>query len=185
MLRAFGIGAIGALSVIGVTLGLGCGAVLGPAVCGTWRGYLAPESPVTVKSIERHEYYRARGLSAAYAGRSNPLRLSIPLVLTGVDLYDLRCAICHGPIGHGNGAAAAKLDAPPADLAGSVSNDALGDDFFFWTIAEGGDQFGSDMPPFKNDLSEQEIWVVIAYLRAAFEERNVGASETDGSTRRP
>ena len=40
------------------------------------------------------------------------------------------------------------------------------DSFMYWTIAEGGAQFGSAMPAFKDALSKDDIWAVIAYIQA-------------------
>ena len=36
----------------------------------------------------------------------------------------------------------------------------------YWTVAEGGAQFGSAMPAFKGTLSKGDIWAVIAYIQA-------------------
>jgi mono/diheme cytochrome c family protein len=36
----------------------------------------------------------------------------------------------------------------------------------YWTVAEGGAQFGTAMPAFKDGLSKDEIWAVIAYIQA-------------------
>jgi len=36
----------------------------------------------------------------------------------------------------------------------------------YWTIAEGGAQFGTAMPAFKNALSSDDIWAVTAYIQA-------------------
>jgi mono/diheme cytochrome c family protein len=52
-----------------------------------------------------------------------------------------------------------------------MGNPALKDDFFLWTISEGGAQFGSDMPAYKGVLREDQIWEMITYMRAAFEGR--------------
>jgi mono/diheme cytochrome c family protein len=38
--------------------------------------------------------------------------------------------------------------------------------YMYWTIAEGGRQFESDMPAFKGKLPKSDIWAVIAYVRA-------------------
>lgn len=176
MLRMVVAGAIGAFLVIVVTLSLGCGSFLGPAVCGPWRGPFADSTPVTIKSAARHAFFRKSGVPLPYRGRSNPFRPGIPLVLAGADLYDLRCAVCHGPMGLGNGTASGKLRQHPADLAGSVSSPDVADDFLLWTISDGGAQFGTDMPPFKHDLTEAEIWSIIGYMRAAFESREAKAT---------
>ena len=176
MLKMVAAGAIGALLVIAASLTLGCGAFLGPAVCGPWRGpFAVSTTPVTVKSPARHAYYQRSGVPLPYRGRTNPFRPGIPLVLAGADLYDLRCAVCHGPMGLGNGTASDKLRQRPADLAGSVSSPDVHDDFLLWTISEGGAQFGTDMPPFKHDLTEAEIWSIVGYMRAAFESREAKA----------
>jgi mono/diheme cytochrome c family protein len=47
-----------------------------------------------------------------------------------------------------------------ADADGSVGP------FMYWTIAEGGASFGTAVPAFKDALSNDEIWAVIAYLQA-------------------
>ena len=176
MLRAILAGAVGALLVIAVALTLGCGAFLGPAICGPWHGPFAASTPITVKSAARHAYYRRSGVPAPYAGRTDPFQPSIRFVLAGADLYDLRCAICHGPMGLGNGSASQRLQQRPADLAGSVSSPDVHDDFLLWTISEGGAQFGTDMPAFKHDLSEAEIWSIIGYMRATFEGQEAKAT---------
>jgi mono/diheme cytochrome c family protein len=36
----------------------------------------------------------------------------------------------------------------------------------YWTIAEGGEQFGTAMPAFQNALSRDDIWAVTAYIQA-------------------
>jgi len=80
-------------------------------------------------------------------------------------------------MGLGNGQASGKLRSPPADLSGSMSNPDTRDDFLFWTIAEGGTQFGTDMPAFKDpDLSDKQIWQIIGYMRAAFEGQEARAT---------
>jgi mono/diheme cytochrome c family protein len=37
-----------------------------------------------------------------------------------------------------------------------------------WTISDGGAQFGSEMPNFKDKLTQEEIWQIIAFMRAGF-----------------
>ena len=55
----------------------------------------------------------------------------------------------------------------PADLAwlaGAPKDKA--DPYIYWSIAEGGQAFASEMPAFKQTLSRQEIWALATYLRA-------------------
>jgi mono/diheme cytochrome c family protein len=42
------------------------------------------------------------------------------------------------------------------------------DPFMYWTIAEGGAEFGSAMPAFKDALPKDDIWAVIATYRHSF-----------------
>jgi mono/diheme cytochrome c family protein len=42
------------------------------------------------------------------------------------------------------------------------------DEYLLWTISDGGKQFDSGMPAFKDKLSRDDIWRVIAYMRAGF-----------------
>jgi mono/diheme cytochrome c family protein len=85
-------------------------------------------------------------------------------VLQGQELYDRLCASCHGEDGMGNGPAAASLDPAPAPVAHTST--MLGDGYLYWRIAEGGAEFKSTMPGWKNSLTEHEIWAMIAYMRA-------------------
>jgi mono/diheme cytochrome c family protein len=54
-------------------------------------------------------------------------------------------------------------------LAFSDADGAM-DAFTYWTIAEGGAQFGTAMPAFKATLSKDDIWAVTAYIQARLPE---------------
>jgi mono/diheme cytochrome c family protein len=127
-------------------------------------------APQTVKSPARKNYYLHNGVPAAYRGKKNPFQTTIGNVVEGARLYDLRCTVCHGTMGIGDGEGGEKLTYPPADLGAALADQLNGDDFFYWTIADGGPPFGTDMPPFRNDLREAEIWKIVVFMRAAFAE---------------
>lgn len=40
-----------------------------------------------------------------------------------------------------------------------------GDEYLYWTIAEGGEPLNTAMPAFKRMLEQDEIWRIIVYLR--------------------
>jgi mono/diheme cytochrome c family protein len=42
------------------------------------------------------------------------------------------------------------------------------DEYLLWTISEGGKPFGTAMPTFKDTLTKEQIWKVIAFMRAGF-----------------
>jgi mono/diheme cytochrome c family protein len=81
-------------------------------------------------------------------------------------LFVRHCASCHGERGAGDGEAGAALNPPPANLAFAGRRPIASDGYLFWTIAEGGVPVGSAMPPFDGVLADEEIWQIIAYVRA-------------------
>ncbi len=93
------------------------------------------------------------------------------------ELYAINCAVCHGVNGEGNGPAAAHLTsdqsywataseqnparttyAEPANLL--ATRGARTEDIWFVTLQNG----VQVMPAFGKQLSEEEIWDIIAYL---------------------
>jgi mono/diheme cytochrome c family protein len=102
---------------------------------------------------------------AAYAGKTNPMANDQAAAKAGKQIFDANCSTCHGTDAKGDGPAAASLDPKPADLAELQSR--FSDAYLFWRISEGGAMppFNSQMPTWKNTLSEDQIWQVITYLR--------------------
>ena len=84
-------------------------------------------------------------------------------VTRGEALFGANCVSCHGPAGQGDGPAAANLDPAPATLTDPHARAHRDEDLLFW-ITSGIE--GSAMPGFGDQLSEQEIRDVLAYLRA-------------------
>jgi Cytochrome C oxidase, cbb3-type, subunit III len=137
---------------------------------------------VTVKKPARHEFYLSSALPARYRGRHNPLKRTIGNLIGGAELYDLHCAACHGTLGIGDGKEGEELTTAPADLVLSLADKSHRDNFFYWTIADGGAQFDSDMPAFSEDLSEREIWKIVIFLRAAFDDSIQDPTASDATT---
>ncbi len=113
----------------------------------------------------RHFYFMHHGVDPQYAALRNPLPGSPANLAAGKMLFEQNCAVCHGAAGLGDGPGAKGLDPAPAVLAGLARMRIGSDGFFFWTIAEGGIQFKSAMPPFKGTLKDEDIWKIVIYLR--------------------
>lgn len=87
---------------------------------------------------------------------------------SGRELYAEKCVLCHGAQGHGWDWSA-KVTRPPVpvpDLAQAAPQRS--DPFLFQVIKEGGEAVGRTrfMPPFGFQLSDDEIWDLVAYVRA-------------------
>jgi len=46
------------------------------------------------------------------------------------------------------------------------------DAYNFWAVSEGGEEFSSSMPAFKEVLSEQERWQILLYVANGFQHRD-------------
>jgi len=122
-----------------------------------------------------------------YLKAENTVGYTIPAIAAGGPLYFAHCSKCHGDTGLGNGDLAYSLTPSPALLAYMVQQPIAVDQYLLWSVSEGGKQFGTAMPAFKNQLTETQIWDIVAYLRAGFPDldsgdapkKNGGAAETD------
>jgi copper transport protein len=104
-------------------------------------------------------------LQSAGTGPRASIRNPFPPTATSVEagqrLYTQRCTPCHGPMGHGDGPLAAGLRPLPADLVVHVPLHA--DHDLFQIIYDG--VAGTAMAPFGGQMTEEEIWHMINYLK--------------------
>lgn len=85
----------------------------------------------------------------------------------GRELYEEKCVLCHGEAGRGWDWSA-KVDRPPVpvpDLATVAARRT--ERFVFEIIKHGGEAVGQTrfMPGFGFQLSDEEIWHLVAYVR--------------------
>lgn len=116
----------------------------------------------------RHWHYMLRGVPAPYADAQAPPNLSPAEIKDGAALYGRHCASCHGPNGYGVRDDSQSLLPSPALLAFLVQKPIAIDEYLLWSISEGGAAFESEMPAFKDRLSREEIWKIVAFMRAGF-----------------
>jgi mono/diheme cytochrome c family protein len=105
-------------------------------------------------------------VTAPYAGMKNPFDGKADAAAAGKVIYTDNCATCHGDAGKGDGPGGASLKVKPADLAEVAANDP--DDRIFWVINVGGETAGysADMKAWKDQLSQDEIWQTVTYIRS-------------------
>ena len=103
-------------------------------------------------------------------------------IVAGEALYQESCAACHGANLEGQGdwrspAADGRLPAPPHDQTGHTWHhpDSL---LFNYTklggtavMAAQGMEFDSGMPGFEGQLTDAEIWNILAYIKSTWPER--------------
>lgn len=116
----------------------------------------------------RHTTYVNYGVPAEYDGAKSTEAASPETTAAGARLYAQNCASCHGKDGLGDGDAENALSPSPALLAYMIRRPISVDEYLLWAISDGGAQFQSQMPAFKDKLKRDEIWQVIAYMRAGF-----------------
>lgn len=89
----------------------------------------------------------------------NPVVSNVESATKGKEAYLDNCAACHGENLEGLKAeeAGLKIDAP--NLKQRLKTHTDGD--FFWKIDEG----RGEMPSFKDELSDEEKWQIIYYIR--------------------
>jgi len=95
----------------------------------------------------------------AASERKNPVFPSGKSIAHGQALF-ANCVICHGPGGHGDGAAAVALNPKPKDLTLAATQDQT-DGALFWKITTG----KAPMPPWEQALSNEDRWDLVNYLR--------------------
>lgn len=99
-------------------------------------------------------------MPAEYVGKTNPLDANA--AAAGAEIFKTNCEACHGVQGRGDGPAGAALNPQPKNLA--VFAPTVGDDYLYWRIHAGKD--GTSMTAWKDVLTDEQIWQVVAFIRA-------------------
>ncbi len=90
----------------------------------------------------------------------NPVPADENSLAAGKAVYAKECLSCHGNAGKGDGPAAKDLEKNPGDLSKASMWDQT-DGALFWKLTEG----KKPMPSFEKNLSEEQRWQVINYIR--------------------
>ena len=112
---------------------------------------------------------------AAMATIPNPVPPDSASVNRGRIEFQINCAVCHGPLGMGNGNAT-KYGMPGIGIgAGSNAANTLTDGYIFGMIRNG----RGLMPPY-NRIEEPDRWDIVNYLRTIQGKGTIAADTTHG-----
>jgi mono/diheme cytochrome c family protein len=88
-----------------------------------------------------------------------------PAAMDGAGIFKTRCAICHGPTGHGDGPTAKALNPKPRNLSDAAYMSTRPDDSLLAVITNG----KGAMPKWGGVLKDEEIKLVLAHVRSLAE----------------
>ena len=101
---------------------------------------------------------------------------------TAPAIYAERCSSCHGDMGRGDGLAGRSLAPRPRDFGDAAWQHATSDERIRTVIRRGGSAMRlSPTMAAHPDLSDDELDVLVAYIRSVGE---VGSARADGTDRR-
>ncbi len=118
-------------------------------------GFALPHLDLLFVPAYRTSYYRS------------PTGFAATTIAAGATLFEAHCAACHGIQGRGDGPAAQYLAQDAADLT-APHLWMHSDGELFWWLSQGikGPSGRVVMPGFANDLSDDDRWDLIDYVRA-------------------
>ena len=89
----------------------------------------------------------------------NPIKPTKASIRRGKEIYEKKCALCHGENGDGKGPVGVGLNPKPTDFRES-HGEKITDGEHFWKITMG----RGSMPSYERDLTMDERWHVINYI---------------------
>ena len=92
---------------------------------------------------------------------ANPVAATPESIGHGRKFFQIFCTPCHGKSGTGDGLVGAKLLVRPFDLTADNEQKVVPEGYIYGTVSFG----GALMPAYGNDLSPNEIWDVVNYVR--------------------
>lgn len=95
--------------------------------------------------------------------KQSPLQVDPKVLATGKSVFKDKCTKCHGTGGLGDGPDADPEHREDMDLTNPKRADRNSDGVVFYKVWNGRKK--PKMPAFKEDLNEQQVWSVVAYVQ--------------------
>ena len=93
----------------------------------------------------------------------NPLTVNDSVIAAGRKVFVSKCQRCHGSAGKGDGQDADKSRRERMDLTLAANAADNPDGVVFYRVWNG--RSSPKMPAFKDDLSKEQVWAVVAYVQ--------------------
>lgn len=103
-------------------------------------------------------------LPADAAETRSPLTVDDKVLAIGKKVFTDKCQKCHGPKGLGDGPDADPDHAEDMNLTNPKRAERNTDGVVFYKVLNG--RRNPKMPPFKDELSKEQIWSVVAYAQS-------------------
>lgn len=103
-------------------------------------------------------------LPADAEAKKSPLAVDAKVLATGKTIFKNKCQKCHGPNGRGDGPDADPDHQEDMDLTAAARASKNPEGVMFYKVSNGRKK--PKMPPFKDELTEQQIWSVVAYAQS-------------------
>jgi mono/diheme cytochrome c family protein len=134
-----------------------------------------PAGTVPYGSVGDPALQRGIGEDGKPLARS-PLPFTPQLLAAGRKKFDIHCAVCHGLVGDGQSQVALNMSLRrPADL--HLYRD-VPDGYLYQVISQG---FGL-MPAYSSELTPEERWAVVGYVRALQLSQHASAAQVPAET---
>jgi mono/diheme cytochrome c family protein len=95
--------------------------------------------------------------------KKNPLGGDTRAITIGKTIYKDKCSKCHGPSGLGDGPDADPDHREDMDLTNPKRAERNPEGVVFYKVSNGRKK--PKMPAFKEELTEQQVWAVVAYVQ--------------------
>jgi len=97
---------------------------------------------------------------AKYEKMTNPEDASKGNIEIGKSLYSKHCKSCHGKEGYGDGPKAEEVEGDLGDFSSAATQDQSDGALFYKSYIG-----RNDMPNFEKKMSEEDMWLVVHYMR--------------------
>jgi mono/diheme cytochrome c family protein len=131
--------------------------------CGAWLVIAGAAAATHMEAQQPAASGTGWQLPADADAKKSPLQADAKVLATGKSVFKDKCTKCHGPAGLGDGPDADPEHREDMDLTNPKRADRNSDGAVFYKVWNG--RRKPKMPAFKDELNEQQVWSVVAYVQ--------------------